>query len=80
MEIITRICQNGIVIFTLDEYLNPDEATALARARGLTDKIEITHLLTGDGNEIIYSQYIIDKKNRRVSAIYPHRNLMPKKL
>ena len=76
MEITTKIMQGDAIILEIDNYLEPERATLLARECGIDGRLRIEHAISDSSEEIIYSQYTINEKNKIISALYPYRYLM----
>lgn len=71
MQHYTRITARQGKSLLFDRHIPIKVAVLLARENGLTERLEIQHFLKETHEEIVYSLYYINEKNKIVCEVHP---------
>lgn len=76
MKDVTRVIQKRGKTLNFEKFITAKKAMLLARESGLEGRLEIQHLIIENQEEVLYSMYSINERNKIVCAVYPHRHLI----
>ncbi len=71
MQHFTRIITRQGKTLLFDRHIPIKVAVILARDHGLDERLEIQHFLKEQHEEIVYTSYYINEKNKIVCEIHP---------
>ena len=71
----TYIKQKNRPSITLTGFLSVKKATFLARERGLTDRLEILHLVVINKEVLIYTLWIVSAQDKIVMSLHPYHRV-----